>query len=168
MSEALKGRCALRYLDIRSTAIDGRSLAFAIKMNASLTYLDVRDSPRWDDAVFHVVGSALLEKGCHSNLSFARCDAFDLLPGTTTLSLQERALGIGVVHILAALLSRNLELRDLDLSATDIDQRGATAIASALQRNTSLTRLALQYNHMDDESKLSIQAAAGATLNIII
>ena len=152
VSELLKGKCAVEWLDLHGTGVDGRSLAFSIKMNATLTYLDVRSAPRWDDAVFHVVGSALLEKGCRSQLRYLRCDEFELLPGTSAISLCERALGIGAFHLLAAMLRHNSELRDLDLSATDADQRGAVALATALESNTTLSRLSLRYNHFDDEA----------------
>ena len=89
MGELLKNNATVQWLDIQATSIDGRSLAYSLKMNSTLTYLDVRQAPLWDDAVFHTIGNALLEKGCKSPLCYLRCDAFDLLPGVTMLSLKE-------------------------------------------------------------------------------
>ena len=166
LSELLKGKCEVRWLDLHSTGIDGRSLAFAVKMNSTLTYLDVRSAPRWDDAVFHHVGSALLEKGCKSQLGFLRCDEFDLLPGVVSLSLQEMTLGIGVMHLLAAVLKRNGELRDLNLAATDSDERCATALATALESNTALTKLDLRHNHFEKEAQMLLCSAAAAGLEL--
>ena len=167
MAEMLKmSGCALRWLDIRSTSIDGRSLAFAIKVNPTLTYLDVRETPRWDDTVFYAVGSTLLDKGCTSQLRYLRCDSFDVLPSVDALELPERALGLGVVHALAAVIRRNDELRTLDLTATDVDTRGALALAMALESNTSLTRLILKYNHLDDTAQATLRDAAGPLLKL--
>jgi hypothetical protein len=168
MSEMLKGKCDIAWLDLQGTGIDGRSLAFAIKMNATLTFLDVRSNPRWDDAVFHVVGSALLEKNCKSQLRYVRCDDFDLLPAVSELSLQETALGVGLLHLLAALLRRNVELRELNLSATDCDERGATALAAAMEANTSLTKLSLKHNHLDDEAQLMLRSRANPGLELLL
>jgi len=169
MAEMLKmSGCALQWLDIRSTAIDGRSLAFAIKVNPTLTYLDVRETPRWDDAVFFAVGSTLLDKACTSQLRYLRCDSFDVLPNVDTLELPERTLGVGVVQVLAAVLRRNDELRTLDLTATDVDTRGALALATALESNTSLTRLSLRYNHVDDAAQARLRDAAGPLLRLLL
>ena len=168
MSELLKSKCEVAWLDLQNTGIDGRSLAFAIKMNSTLTYLDVRSNPLWDDAVLHAVGAALLENGCKSQLSYLRCDDFDLLPGGSTLSLHETALGVGLLHTLAALLRRNTELRELDLSATDCDDRGAHALAAAIEVNTCLTRLSLKHNHIEDEVQLLLQSVAGPGLELLL
>ena len=166
--ELLKAKCPVQWLDLQGTHIDGRSLAYAIKMNATLTYLDVRNAPLWDDPVFQVVGGTLLEKGCVSQLQYLRCDDFDLLPGTSTLSLQETALGIGVFHLMAALLRRNIELKELDLTATDTDERGAAALAVALEDNTSLTRLTLTHNHLDEEAQTLVLSAVGRGLEVLM
>jgi len=166
--DLLKAKCPVQWLDLQGTHIDGRSLAYAIKMNATLTYLDVRNAPLWDDPVFQVVGSTLLEKGCASQLQYLRCDDFDLLPGISTLSLHETALGIGVFHIMAALLRRNSELKELDLTATDTDERGAAALAVALEDNTSLTRLTLSHNHLDEEAQSLLLSAVGRGVEVLM
>jgi len=168
MSELLKGKCAVQWLDLQATNIDGRSLAYALKINSTLTYLDVRDTPYWDDQVFQALGHALLEKNSKSQLSYLRCDTFDLLPAMTTLSLQEVALAMGTFLLLAALVRHNTELCELDLSATDTDERGAEALGIALEANTSLTRLTLRYNHLDDEAQRLVRSAAAPTLELLI
>jgi hypothetical protein len=54
-------------------------------------------------------------------------------------------------------------VRELDLTAADIDKSGAQALAAALAVNTSLRTLRLQYNPaLDDEAKAALRAAAGA------
>jgi len=168
MAELLKSKSTLQWLDLQATSIDGRSLAYAIKMNAALTYLDVRDTRLWDDAVFLTVGSSLLVKGCVSRLSYLRCADYELLPGMSTLNLQEHTLGVGTLHLLAALLRRNSELTELDLTATDMDERAADAFSLALEENTSLKRLALRYNHLDEETERAVRGAARAGVELLI
>merc|ERR1712216_802876 len=103
-----------------------------------------------------------------SQLRYLRCDSFDVLPSVDTLELSERALGLGVVQALAAVIRRNDELRSLDLTATDIETRGALALATALESNASLSRLNLQYNHIDDAAQARLRAAAGPLLKLIL
>ena len=87
----------MAYLRTARRPTADTKLAFAIKVNPTLTYLDVRETPRWDDAVFYAVGSTLLDKACTSQLRYLRCDSFDVLPNVDTLELPERTLGVGVV-----------------------------------------------------------------------
>ena len=68
----------------------------------------------------------------------------------------------GLVPLLAGLLAHNNTLRELDLTATDIDKEGAATLAAALAVNKGLTTLRLKYNPaLDEEAKAALRAAAG-------
>ena len=52
-------------------------------------------------------------------------------------------------------------LRELDLTASDIDKEGARALAAGLALNRGLTALRLTYNPaLDDEAKAALREAA--------
>ena len=76
----------------------------------------------------------------------------------------------GGVALLAGLLAHNTTLRELDLTAADIDKAGAAALAAALAVNRDLTALRMTYNPaLDDEAKAALREAAaqrGAPLTL--
>ena len=61
-----------------------------------------------------------------------------------------------------ALLRHNTSLQELDLTATDIEKEGATALATAFEFNSTLVKLHVGYNPMlDDRSKALLAEAQG-------
>lgn len=74
-----------------------------------------------------------------------------------TLDFRQKA-NVGMEAIVES-LSTNSTLTKLDLSANDIDNRGALAISNALKINTTLCRLDLAYNWIDEEGVKSIASA---------
>ena len=48
------------------------------------------------------------------------------------------------------------------------DSRGAEALRLALESNTSLTRLSMRYNHLDDESQRAVRSVATPGLELLI
>ena len=92
-----------------------------------------------------------------------RCDAFELLESDVSLSLCERSLEAGAVQLLAGLLRHNTTLRELDLSAADVDKVGAGALASALESNAALLALRLAHNPLiDEEAREALRRVAAA------
>jgi len=158
--------CALASLDVSYTSVDVARLVQVLSANASLTYLDARKVPRFSE-LYTALAELLLQPGGTCRLGFLRCDAFDVLENESVLSLRETALSEtaqpGGMRLLAGLLAHNATVRELDLTAADIDKSGAQALAAALAVNTSLRTLRLQYNPaLDDEAKAALRAAAGA------
>ena len=47
-------------------------------------------------------------------------------------------------------------------------QRAAEALCLALEENTSLKRLALQYNHLDEEASRAVRGAARTAMELLI
>jgi len=152
--------CLLTRLDLSYTQVDGYPLVQAIKSSKTLTSLDVRFVPRFED-LYENLGEILLQPNRTCRLCYMRCDAFDLLEGEKSLSLRERVLDKGAPRLLAGLLQHNTVLQDLDLSATDLDSEGATAIMQAMQVNTVLKTLQLTFNpRLDDECRAALRILA--------
>ena len=152
--------CNLTRLDLSYTQVDGYPLVQAIKNSKTLTSLDVRFVPRFED-LYENLGEILLQPNRTCRLCYMRCDAFELLEGEKTLSLRERVLDKGAPRLLAGLLQHNTVLQDLDLSATDLDSEGASAIMRVMQVNTVLKTLQLTFNpRLDDECRAALRNLA--------
>jgi len=152
--------CVLTSLDLSFTLADGRRLVNALRSNASLTVLDVRKIPRMRDS-YDALAAVLLQPSCSCPLGFLRCDDFELHQGEEVLDLRERRLAPGATKLLAGLLRFNGTLKELDLTATDVDTEGAQAILATLETNTTLTALRLAHNpQLDSGVKVALEAAA--------
>ena len=67
----------------------------------------------------------------------------------------------GAIALLAALLKRNTTLQELDLSAADVENPGARALAAVLPLNGTLSSLRLPFNPaLDEKSKDALRSAA--------
>ena len=156
--------CALESLDLSFSGVDVFPLLQVLRGNGSLTSLDVRKVPRVS-TLYRMLADLLLLPETPCRLGFLRCDAFEVLEEESVLSLREVPLSEeahpGGIQLLAGLLTHNQTLKELDLTATDVDKEGAAALAAAVAVNTSLSTLRLQYNHaLDDEAKAALRAAA--------
>jgi hypothetical protein len=152
--------CTLQALDLSFTQADGWSLVQSLKNNTSLTSLNLLSVPKMD-VMYENISTLLFAENSKTRLGYLRCDAFDLPEGTTVLSLRETTVQPVAMRLLAALLKHNTTLQELDLTATDIEKDGATALASALESNSTLHKLLLPYNPaLDERSKSALSAAA--------
>ena len=79
-----------------------------------------------------------------STLGYLRCDAFDLNEGERVLSLREQTIAPAAMKMLASLLKNNKTCTELDLTASDIEKEGASALAAVLPFNTTLQTLRLR------------------------
>ena len=111
-----------------------------------------------DDALLAQIGEGLLHESNACQLSYVRCNPFDVLPGMTSLSLAEAScLDAGALTLLGGVLRYNTVLRDLDLAGTNItDSTGAEQLASALSLNAGLTSLNLQNNPLAPNGKARV------------
>ena len=158
--------CKLRSIDLSFAEVDIWPVVQALKSNSSLTSLDMR-SVAGMSTLYETLAAQLLDKTSTSNLGCLRCDVFDLIESDEVLDLHEVALEPAVVRLIAGLLKRNTVLTDLNLTAADIEDTGATALATVLGSNASLTALRLAYNPMIDETaKDALRRSAQLTLLI--
>jgi hypothetical protein len=160
--------CTLQSLDLSFTQVDGWSLVQSLKRNRSLTSLNLTQVPKID--LMYKELAALFEPAdatgspSPTQLGYLRCDAFDLHEGERVLSLRETPIAPAALKLLAALLTRNSTCTELDLTASDVEKEGATALAKTLGHNSTLTALRLSYNPaLDETSRTSLRQAAAAT-----
>jgi len=151
--------CTLQALDLSFTQVDGASLIRSLKNNSSLTSLTLLSVPKIDN-IYETISTLLTTPGSKTQLGYLRCDAFDLPEGEKHLSLKEATIQPVAMKLLAALLKHNHALQELDLTASDIEKEGASALASVLEFNQGLTALRLPYNPaLDERSKQALTAA---------
>jgi len=168
LQELLMSRtCALESLDLSFTTIMPEPLVQVLRSNGSLTSLDVRKVPRMPELYDSLAQQLLLPKAS-CKLGFLRCDVFEVLEEEPILSLKETSLSQdmspGGLQLLSGLISHNTTIRELDLTATDIDKDGAMgALSRMIKANTSLRTLRLKYNPaLDEEAKEALKAAAAS------
>ena len=159
--------CALESLDLSFTTIMPEPLVQVLRGNGSLTSLDVRKVPRMPE-LYDSLAQQLLLPDASCKLGFLRCDVFEVLEEEPILSLKETSLSQdmspGGLQLLSGLISHNTTIRELDLTATDIDKEGAMgALSKMIKANTSLRTLRLKYNPaLDEEAKEALKAAAAS------
>jgi len=152
--------CTLQALDLSFTQVDGASLIRSLKNNSSLTSLTLLSVPKID-IIYENISTMLTSGGAKTRLGYLCCDAFDLQEGQKALILKEQPILPVAMRLLAALLKHNRTLQELDLTASDIEKEGATALAGVLEFNTSLVVLRAAYNPaLDEQSKRALRDAA--------
>ena len=117
----------------------------ALRGNASLTSLDVR-FVNGMDKLYGMLRDAIAQKDTPCRVGYLRCDAFDVLEGARVLNLKEKALGSAEMRLLLSLLRHNSAVRELDLTATDMDGEGAAALVEAIGESRKLTSVKAAYN----------------------
>jgi hypothetical protein len=160
--------CSLALLDLSFVAFGGgewESVVGALARNASLTYLDMRQQVALDNALLAHLGEDLLRESNTCKLGYIRCNPFDVLPGSSSLSMQETVeLGSGPLTLLAGVLRYNDSITKLNLAATGIsDNVAILRLANALSVNTSVTTLDLQHNPLapDGSARMALEALQG-------
>ena len=80
----------LKYLDLSGNPdLSGQDIALAVRRNSSLTSLDIRNIPSFnEDSVFKSIGSFLLQEGCPCRLGFLLCDKFEVRSGQKELRIE--------------------------------------------------------------------------------
>ena len=156
--------CELTRLDLCSALVDGQRLVAALKGNTSLTSLDVRFVSQFPN-LHTPLADVLLSANAICRLGYLRCDAFELPEGQTSVSLREKTLDKAATRLLAGILRRNTTVRELDLSATDLEPEGAAEVVRCLSRpECKLTTLKMALNPaLDEEAKVALQSSAVGT-----
>lgn len=151
--------CSLQALDLSFTQVDGWALVQSLKNNSSITSLNLFSVPKIE-IIYENISTMLLSGTAKTRLGYLRCEAFDLPEGQKALILRETPIQPVAMKLLAALLKHNTTLQELDLTASDIEKEGATALAGVLQFNTTLTVLRVTYNPaLDEACKTSLREA---------
>ena len=140
MVEVLRAEaCPLTALDLSDNGLSGTVLARAIKVNKSLTSLDIRGNPI-DDQGLWVIGGLLLDDECECKLSQIRTEAFTIEHGMGQLDMRGSALDAGAARLLFGVLKFNGSLASLNLAATAVDHTSLNDLATALRHNTAKIR----------------------------
>jgi len=151
--------CKIKSMDLSFATVEAWPLTQVLKGNKSLTSLDVRHVQGLR-SVYENIATQLLEDKSASSLGCMRCDAFDLRETDAVLNLKEEKLEATCVRLIAGLLKRNSNLEELDLTASDVEDTGVMALASALAVNTTLSKLTLTYNPgISDDAKDALRQA---------
>ena len=151
--------CALTSLDLSYSTVDPWVLVQALKENSSLTSLDVRQIPHIS-TVYGDLGTLLNSSSGNScRLAYLRCNEFEILEDDNVCSFAEKPFEASTIELLAGVLRHNATLCELDLTAADIDDAGASTLAAALSSNTVLTKLTMFYNHLDQASIKTLRSA---------
>ena len=105
-------------------------LAASLSSNDSLTFMDVSGNSIGEEGM-HAIGNALLSSRT-SKLGAFKCDAFDLLVGTTSLNLSQ-SLGPAATIMLAGIIKFNASLTECNLRDNSLGVEGWTIIFNALR-----------------------------------
>ena len=151
--------CPIVSLEIPNNQISGTVLARAVKVNKSLTSLDIRGNPIDDTGLF-VIGGLLLADDCDCRLMEIRTDVFVIENQMKSLSLQNSSLEPGAARLLFGILKYNMTLTELDLSATSIDHASLPDFAKALHANRALISLDMSDTPAVDGSKYDTSSGA--------
>ncbi|XP_067050395.1 NLR family CARD domain-containing protein 3-like isoform X2 [Acropora muricata] len=142
---ALRVNTSLTSLDLCSISIDddvlAHSLSEALKVNTCLTSLDLSDNS------IHADGAHSLSEALRVNTSL------------TSLNLGRNSIGNEGAHSLSEALRVNTSLTSLDLFNNSIHAEGAHSLSEALRVNTSLTSLGLKGNSIGNEGAHSLSEA---------
>ena len=138
-------QCQIKSLDISNNAISAAVIARAIKLNRSLTALDMRSNPIEDDGLW-MMGGLLLQDDCMCQLRSFKCYAFEVEADATELKLRDQQLEPGAYKLLAGVLKFNDSITDVDLSNTGLETQAACALAIALTNNTTVISADLSNN----------------------
>ena len=135
----------LTSLDMSNNSISATVLARAIKLNRSLTALDIRDNPIEDDGLW-LIGGLLLQEDCQCQLRSIKCTPFQVEADAQELLLRDQALEAGAYRLLAGILKFNTAITRLDLSGTGVETQAALGLATAFNANKSITSIDLSRN----------------------
>ena len=116
-------------------------LAEAVKVNTTLTQLDLRDNNIGD------AGATSLAEAMKVNTTL------------TQLVLRQNNIGDAGAASLAEAMKVNTTLTQLDLLGNNIGDAGATSLAEAMKVNTTLTQLVLWQNSIGDTGATSLGKA---------
>ena len=116
-------------------------LAEAVKVNTTLTQLDLRDNNIGD------AGATSLAEAMKVNTTL------------TQLVLRQNNIGDAGAASLAEAMKVNTTLTQLDLLGNNIGDAGATSLAEAMKVNTTLTQLVLWQNSIGDAGATSLGKA---------
>ena len=165
--------CMLQSLNVsHNVNLDGLDLGVALKRNSSLTSLDIRGIPGANtDEVYTFLASHLLQDNCRCRLGFLSCDAFQIVPDQADLTYDRQQAAAGdeveapfrggspkglmnadgppnqVIQLLAGVVKFNKHLTTLRI-ANGLNNKGATALATAMRENRKLEHLDISGQHM--------------------
>eukprot|EP01105_Mastigella_eilhardi_P023743 TRINITY_DN603_c2_g1_i1.p1 TRINITY_DN603_c2_g1~~TRINITY_DN603_c2_g1_i1.p1 ORF type:complete len:968 (+),score=210.65 TRINITY_DN603_c2_g1_i1:40-2904(+) len=156
-------KLALTELNIgyNSIGVEGaRALAEALRVNITLRVLNAPGNKFGDAGVIALAG-ALKESNSIESLNVASngvgfegivalCSALQSNSTLTSLSIQYNNCGPQGAQHIAALIKGNSRIVELNLGGTVLENAGAAAVATAACCNSSLKKLVLSFNGIND------------------
>jgi hypothetical protein len=154
----------LKYLDLSGNPdLSGQDIALAVRRNSSLTSLDIRNIPSFnEDSVFKSIGSFLLQEGCQCRLGFLLCDKFEVRSGQKELRIESPTVPVAapapvkgglkvvsresVLMMLAGILKFNSSLTKVEILNMGLDDRATKDYYYAIKENTVLEYLDISGN----------------------
>ncbi|XP_015748270.1 PREDICTED: protein NLRC3-like [Acropora digitifera] len=146
-----------------------RTLFLALRVNTSLTSLDLSHSPIDDEGANSLsealrVNTTLTSLNlCHNAIgdkgAYSLSQALRVNTSLTSLNLSHNLIGDKGANSLSQALRGNTSLSSLNLSYNSISEKGTNSLSQALRVNTSLTSLDLCSNSIDDEGANSLSQA---------
>jgi hypothetical protein len=154
----------LKYLDLSGNPdLSGQDIALAVRRNSSLTSLDIRNIPSFnEDSVFKSIGSFLLQEGCQCRLGFLLCDKFEVRSGQKELRIESPTAPVAapapvkgglkvvsresVLMMLAGILKFNSSLTKVEILNMGLDDRATKDYYYAIKENTVLEYLDISGN----------------------
>jgi len=141
MLEMLRAEdCSLTMLDVSSNPLSGDAVLRALKLNSSLTELNVC-STELDAAGMRDLGTMLLQQEGGCKIKLLSCDHFEVRQETRAISFGGQPVSSAVLSLLCGILKRNETCETLDIVSAGIDAHAAKALETALSFNTMLKKL---------------------------
>ena len=126
--------CTIRTLDVsRNAGLSGSILMRAIKLNHSLTSLNVCGTETDDDGM-RALGELLLAPDCPCPVKLLACDHFEVLESTTSLDFSGKPLPSAAMTLLFGILKLNESVATLNLSGAGLDA-AAKSLEVAISTN---------------------------------
>lgn len=153
---------ALQYLEVADCNFGLKgTLAIAqyLSISTSLELLDIRGNDPTDDGL-RTTGRALLKNEA-SALDWLRCDAFDLSPGITELSLHPFLDAAPLVVLLAGVLRHDSSadiLETVKIYDANAGVEGGSALALAMRINRTMVALTLSNMQLGDEGIIALSS----------
>ena len=137
--------CSLTALDLSANPLSGSLVMRALRLNRSLTSLNVC-ATELDDEGVRALGEMLLSTDFPCPLKLLACDYFQILDKKESLSFSGEKLSSASLTLLSGILKLNDSVHSLNLVGVGVDAAAAKSLETALMTNTTLEKLDLRDN----------------------